>query len=280
MTWQDWWDEVRAAIANPAWTANLIQSVVGSLVGTAIALVGAGIILIRQLRHDRELAAQQALEARESWLADRRALASNEVGTILLEAAKELDFDDEDDWVKRLRQTRPPDGSIYAIINSDRIPGLQKVRTARDLAKLRLSPDSTISDLESEIAGRWYVSLRLFDNPSLARLSPAQVTTVVHPDLQLQHVSHLQRAATGARAGLLPVGRAWRPTRTGEPDGLGAFRKRKRAAQGAKLVAATQGGRRRSCQIDPDARVLTFVMDDVLDANHLVGLPMSIFCSR
>lgn len=178
--WQKWWEDVRALIESPAWAANLIQTVAGSLVGTAIALVGAGIVLVRQLRHDRELAAQTAADNQESWLADRRAFAVNEVGTLLLEAAQELKFDDESEWVDRLRQTKPPADSIYAIVNSSRIPGLEKVKRARGLANLRLSLDGTISALQTETAGRWYVSLQLLDDPALVRLSPEQVTTVVH----------------------------------------------------------------------------------------------------
>jgi hypothetical protein len=130
---------------------------------------------------NRELAGQQALEDRESWAADRRAAAADNVATLLLEATEDMRFGDEQDWVERLRQTAPPpEDSIHAFINTKRIPGMKKLRKAKEVARLRLRLDGTISDLESELAGRWYVSLRLLQDPALARLSSAEVTTVVH----------------------------------------------------------------------------------------------------
>ncbi len=67
MTWAEWWGRVLDAMRDPAWIAGLLQGVAGSVVGTLIALIGAGWVLLIQLRHDREVSGRQSQEAREAW---------------------------------------------------------------------------------------------------------------------------------------------------------------------------------------------------------------------
>ncbi|MBB1496167.1 hypothetical protein J4N02_14880 [Propioniciclava sp. MC1595] len=168
------------ALQEPLWTAGLLQGIAGSLVGTLLALGGAGWVLVIQLRHDRELAAKQAQEAREAWRAERHASAANEVGLLLLDAVDEIRHLDEDDWVQRMRVTTPPNDSLYAIINVQEIPGMNQLIHAKGKADLSLNLDSAIKDLTSEISANWWASLRLTTLPLLAGLTPEQSTTVLH----------------------------------------------------------------------------------------------------
>lgn len=225
MTWAEWWGRVLDSMQDPAWMSGVLQGAVSSVVGTLIALLGAGWVLLIQLRHDRELSARQSQEAQEAWAADRRAHAANEVGLLLLEAVDEILELDEDEWNRRLIMTTPPQASLYAITNAQQIPGMSQIKQAIKKARLTLNLDSAIGDLESEIAANWYVSIQLSEHPSLSGLTAEQTTTVLH-----RASRHL---LWDSRDALRDLGRALcRWDGREDPPGLAALRRWKPRAGG------------------------------------------------
>ncbi|GAA3562525.1 hypothetical protein GCM10022197_17690 [Microlunatus spumicola] len=76
--WDNYWD----AVWSPEWAADLTQS----LLATALGLGGAYLVLVRQFRHERALAVEQAQ-------AEVRVRATDETGVLFIRAAGSLKAD-------------------------------------------------------------------------------------------------------------------------------------------------------------------------------------------
>lgn len=59
MSLDEWWARVWALITSPEWLAAFVQSILGALIGTVLALAGAFYVLRTQLKNDRALYRQQ-----------------------------------------------------------------------------------------------------------------------------------------------------------------------------------------------------------------------------
>lgn len=136
-----WWDAFFAAVASPTWLASLLQTVLG----TAIALVGAAVILRRQLKHDRLLAVEQ-------MMADRRATAASDLGRAVLDAARQSDLLTTNECVRDL---------LAHGVNHRTTPGGDLLSAARNLAGAVLDLDETLTQLWREREWVWDAGKRL-----------------------------------------------------------------------------------------------------------------------
>jgi hypothetical protein len=133
-----WWDEFARIVLSPEWTAN----VSASLVGAAIAFVGALFLVLRQLRHDRELVSAQLDAMRAERIAERRAVAAGRLGRKLVEAATASDIFNMAALLEQARTVETPVGADI-------------VYDAEDEAQLILDLDSTVLDIWRELLHTW-----------------------------------------------------------------------------------------------------------------------------
>lgn len=136
-----WFEQLACTIAAPAWSANLLAS----LLATGIALFGAVFVLRRQLAHDRVLAAEQARLDRLASVESRAAVAADQLGRALIALIEVFDNTATDEIGRLLRAHN----SAY--------PDDRKLAAAYDNMRHYATPDQSVMDLWRELIWTWRV---------------------------------------------------------------------------------------------------------------------------
>lgn len=138
----DWWESFAKTMSTPDWWAGLVQAFVGS----AVAFVGALLLVLRQLQHDRALVQEQLAAMALDRTAEKRAVAAGVLGGALIDAVELYDEMLPDEVVELIRD-RQTDA-----------PGSDEIYRAEHHARLTLDLDSTVLDLWRELNHTWRVS--------------------------------------------------------------------------------------------------------------------------
>lgn len=136
----------------PEWAAAVLQSIVG----TAVGLVGAVVILSRQLTHDRLLVQRQLEEERRLRISERRAIAASQLGEAIKDSLDLFAGRDPADVSEEL--TNPDFRSTIPMVEC---PGFLAIHRSYERALILLDLDDTLPTLNRERSNCWIVGRRL-----------------------------------------------------------------------------------------------------------------------
>ena len=133
-----WWEQFAAILSEPQWTADLLASLLGAL----IAFVGTLTLVLRQLKHDRELVSAQLTAMSSEREAEARSAAASRLGRDMVRASEALD-------------SLNPAQTLELLLSSRKPAGADLIYDAENEATLSLDLDSTVLDLWRDYTHTW-----------------------------------------------------------------------------------------------------------------------------
>jgi len=196
-----WWSQFLDALAKPElWADGLV-----AMLATAVSIVAAGALFLRQIDHDRQLFQTQIKVDRLNVSAVRRGEVARELGRALISASHEFVEMDSEQLEGALRAD--PSGMA-----SETVPGAEKMRQAYKVASLELDLDEVIMTLWSRRLEWWRavgLSVRrpeFIDLPAERRRSIIMATLATRFDRWDRDIASLGRALLRWDGGMSTAG--------------------------------------------------------------------------